>query len=70
MKIEFKVTSEEHEDLTPFTNALERGAFISELFTNFHRKYKYIEDEVKQDIVYDLLNEIRELALQYKVIIE
>lgn len=71
MTKEFKITitdEEADEVLVPYTNALQRDTFLFELFANFHRKYKYSEDEKLLECSSKILEEIKELANRYGVI--
>jgi len=70
MNIEFKISvpEEEHESLIPFTNALQRDSFLFELFSNFFRRYKHMEDEEYQRIAYEVIDAIHELAGEYHVV--
>lgn len=67
MNLEFKITVEphEHEDLIPYTNALQREAFLFELFNNFPRFWKHSE---KEPTYQEVIDRIFELKQQYNVI--
>jgi hypothetical protein len=73
MTIEFKVTvdstvdSIDQNELLPYTNAIERDSFLFELFNNFFRTYKYLEEDPSLDKIKEDLYQLKE---QYKVIIE
>lgn len=69
MKLKFEVTIEEaheHEDLTPYTNALQRDAFLFHLFYNFSKEFKHRETDPTFE---EVMNRIFELKHDYKVII-
>jgi len=68
MKLEFKATVEEehqHEDLIPYTNALQRDAFLYYLFSNFKREFKHRETDPTFE---EVMDRIFELKQQYDVI--
>jgi hypothetical protein len=69
MKIEFKITvdSTEQIELLPYTNAIERDSFLFELFNNFFRAYKHLEEDPSLDKIKE---DLYELKNKYKVIIE
>jgi hypothetical protein len=69
MQIEFKVIvkQENYQDLLPYTNAIERDTFLFELFNNFFRVYKHLEEDPSLDKIKEDLYELKE---KYKVIIE
>jgi len=68
MKKIFSVeTTENEESLTAYTNAEERSIFLFELFNNFRRKYKHLDN---YDTVLEILDEIEILAREKGVVFD
>ena len=67
MNLEFKATVEDyqHEDLLPYTNALQRDAFLFHLWNNFRREYEHRENTPTFE---EVMDRIFELKQQYNVI--
>ena len=62
MQIEFKVTmdSTEHNELLPYSNATERDIFLFELFNNFFKAYKHLEEDPSLDKIKEDLYKLKE----------
>lgn len=67
MQLKFEIICEphEHEDLIPYTNALQRDVFLFHLFNNFAREYKHREIDPTFE---EVMDRIFELKQQYNVI--